>query len=191
MASKGISLKELYEVDLRPEEQAERMSFGMRVGRRRRINVPSLLLISGANTRSKLTDVVQNEWVSEIVSVKVAARMFSSGSRYGCFRMRDMDHGRIKVLKVCFFEQSEEHMWQMVQTQALAEICCAIFRAKCSPHIAPVFPPQFVYRMLERAGEPSILVDELLAEGYNFEKRWLSLHPSSSVLEVSLPLPII
>lgn len=115
--------------------------------------------------------------------------MFSSCTRYGCFRMRNMDDGRIKVLKVCFFEQSGEHMWEMVQLQSLAEICCAVFRAKCPPHIAPVFPPQFVYKMLQRADEPAILVDELLAEGYNFEKRWLSLHPSSSVLEVSLVLP--
>jgi hypothetical protein len=152
MAVRGVDLQELYDVDAVPEEQAERMSF----------------------------DVMKNEWVSETVGVKVARRMFSSGSRYGCIRMRDTDHGRIKVLKVCFEDQTEERMWEIVKTQALAEICCAIFQSKCPSNVqASAFPPRFIYRLLQRDGQPAILVDELLAEGYNFEKRWLALHPSS------------
>jgi len=152
MAVRGVNLQELYDVDTVPEEQAERLSF----------------------------DVVQNEWVSEFVTVKVARRMFSCGNRYGCIRMRDTDHGRIKVLKVCFVEQTEERMWEIVKTQALAEICCAIFQSKCPASVqASAFPPRFIYRLLQREGQPAILVDELLAEGYNFEKRWLALHPSS------------
>ncbi len=121
-------------------------------------------------------DATNNSWGSTPTAVKVARRMFAHGSRFGCIRMRDLDDGRIKVLKKDLGGAGPEELYDDVKVHALGELCCKLFR-QAAPDMEVGFMPRVIYKLVQRSNRPKIMCEELLTEGDDFHKVPLSLHP--------------
>jgi len=141
-------LGQLYDVDTVEEEEAEVLVF----------------------------DATHNSWGSTPATVKVARRMFAHGSRFGCIRMRDLDDGRVKVLKKDLGGAGAEELYDDVKAHALGELCCKLFR-QAAPDMEVGFMPRVIYKLVQRSNRPKIMCEELLTEGDDYHKVTLSLHP--------------
>jgi hypothetical protein len=152
MQNEGIALSELYDVDTVDPEAAETLVF-----------------------RAKT-----NSWERLESKIKVARRMFAHGENYGCIRMRDLDDGRVKILKKALMSKSEDDLYDAVKSHSLGVLCCELFSKSIGPNFNMTFSNRVIYKLLQRSNCPKILCEEQLTENDapdEFVKTSLSLHP--------------